>query len=117
MRVEFSETEHGRAHYSVPRSGTDEFALDADELVDLVQKVIDAGGGLEGVIDDIATLIDDEAWNRCDPNLDSYGDYEYDEHDSGDAGNAAVEFSRTQVRDRLVGFLRERHPGLLEELT
>jgi len=117
IKVEFSETEHGRAHYSVPRSGSDEFALDADELVEMVQKAIDAGGGLERVVEDIATLIDDEAWNRCDPSLDDYGDYEYDDHDSNDSGNADVEFSRTQVRDRLLGFLRERHPGLLEELT
>jgi hypothetical protein len=100
IKVDFSETEHGRAHYSVGRSGSDEFALDADELVEMVQKAIDA-----------------EAWNRCEPNLDDYGDYEYDEHESNDSGNADVEFSRTQVRDRLLGFLRERHPGLLEELT
>ena len=117
IKVDFSETEHGRAHYSVGRSGSDEFALDADELVEMVQKAIDAGGGLERVVEDIATLIDDEAWNRCDPSLDDYGDYEYDEHESNDSGNADVEFSRTQVRDRLLGFLRERHPGLLEELT
>ena len=51
------------------------------------------------------------------PNLDDYGDYEYDEHSSGDSGNAAVEFSRAQVRERLLVFLRERHPDLLEELT
>src|SRR5258706_10434243 len=30
IRVEFSETENGRAYYSVPRSGSDEFALDAE---------------------------------------------------------------------------------------
>ena len=117
VRVEFSETEHGRAHYSVPRSGSDDFALDADELLSLVHAAIDDEMGVEAVIDKIAELIDDEAWNRCEPNLDNYGEYEYDEHDSNDSGNSAVEFSRTQIRDRLLVFLRERHAGLLEELT
>jgi hypothetical protein len=99
------------------RSGSDDFALDADELLSLIHAAIDDETGVEAVIDKIAELIDAEAWERCEPNLDDYGEYEYDDHDSNDAGNSAVEFSRTQVRDRLLGFLRERHPGLLEELT
>jgi hypothetical protein len=117
VKVEFSETEHGRAHYSVGRSGSAEFALDAEELVEMVQKALAAGAGLEEVIDDIATLIDEDAWNRCDPDMDDYGDYEYDDHDAGDSDNTATEFSRTQIRERLRHFLRERHPELLEELT
>jgi hypothetical protein len=117
IKVEFSETEYGRARYSVPRSGSDEFALDADELLSLIHAAIDDETGVEAVVDKIAELIDTEAWERCEPNLDDYGEYDYDEHDSNDAGNGVVEFSRTQVRDRLLGFLRERHPGLLEELT
>ncbi|MEI7533965.1 MAG: hypothetical protein WCK57_06300 [Verrucomicrobiae bacterium] len=117
VKVEFSETEYGRARYSVGRSGSDEFALDADELLPLIHAAIDDETGVEAVVDKIAELIDTEAWERCEPNLDDYGEYDYDEHDSNDAGNGAVEFSRTQVRDRLLGFLRERHPGLLEELT
>jgi len=47
----------------------------------------------------------------------NYGDYDYSDHDSGESGNSGVEFSKTQVRDRLLVFLREQHPGLLEELT
>jgi hypothetical protein len=117
VKVDFSETEHGRAHYSVGRSGSEDFALDADELLSLIHAAIDDEVGVEAVVDKIAELIDAEAWERCEPNLDDYGDYEYDDHDSNDAGNSAVEFSRTQVRDRLLVFLRERHPGLLEELT
>jgi len=117
VKVDFSETEHGRAHYSVGRSGSDEFALDADELLEMTRKAVEAGGGLDAVIDDIATLIDEDAWNRCDPNLDDYGDYDYDDHDSGDSDNCATEFSHAQIRERLLHFLRERHPELLEELT
>ncbi len=83
----------------------------------MIHGAIDDEMGVEAVVDKIAELIDAEAWERCEPNLDDYGDYEYDEHESNDSGNADVEFSRTQVRDRLLGFLRERHPGLLEELT
>jgi hypothetical protein len=117
IKVEFSETEHGRAHYSVPRSGTDEFALDEDELLEMVREMIDSGDGIDGVIDKIAEEIDDNAWNRCDPNMDACGDYDYDEHDSNDSGDSAVEYSKTQIRDRLLAFMQERHPGLLEELV
>ena len=56
-------------------------------------------------------------WNRCDPNLDNYGEYDYDEHDSNDSGNSDTEFSRAQARDRVRAFLRDRHPDLLEELA
>ena len=117
IKLEFSETEYGRAHYSVGRSGSDDFTLDADEVLALVHAAIDDATGVEAVIDKIAELIDTEAWERCEPNLDDYGDYEYDEHESNDSGNGSVDYSRTQVRERLLGFLRERHPGLLEELT
>ena len=117
VKVEFSETEYGRANYSVPRSGAEEFTLDADEVLALVNAAIDDEVGVDEVVDKVAELIDDEAWERCEPNLDDYGDYEYDEHNSGDSGNAAVEFSRAQVRERLLVFLRERHPDLLEVLT
>jgi hypothetical protein len=117
IRVEFSETEYGKAYYSVPCSGSDEVALDADELLAMIREVIADGDGLNAVVEKIASLIDDEAWNRCSPSLDDYGDYDYSEHDSNGTENSAVEFSRTQVRDRLLAFLREQHPELLEDLT
>ena len=117
VKVEFSETEHGRAHYSVPRYGSEELAFDEDELLTMIQDVIDDGRQLDEVVDKIAEEINDNAWNRCDPDLDNYGDYDYDDHDAGDSDNSAVEFSRAQVRDRLLGFLRARHPDLLEALT
>jgi len=117
IKVEFSETENGRAHYSVSRSGSDEFALDADELLDLVREAIADEEGLDEVVEKIADEIDDNAWNRCDPNLDNYGDYDYEDHDAGDSSDSTTEFSRTQIRDRLLVFLREQHPELLEELV
>ena len=117
IKVEFSETENGRASYSVSRSGSDDFALDEDELLDMVREAIGAGGGVDAVVERIAQEVDDEAWDRCDPSLDNYGDYDYEEHDSGDSSNAEIEFSRAQVRDRLLGFLRRDHPDLLEDLV
>jgi hypothetical protein len=117
IKVEFGETEHGRAHYSVNRSGTDEFALDEAELLAFVQAAIDDGYGLDEVIEKIAEEIDDNAWNRCDPSLEDYGDYDYDDHDANDSDNSTVEFSKTQIRDRLLAFLQTRHPQLLEELS
>ena len=117
IKVDFSETEYGSANYSVPRSGSDEFAIDDDELVAFVREAIDDEDGLEGVIDKIATMIDEDAWNRCDPNLEDYGEYDYSDYESGDSDNSNTEFSRSQIRDRLLAFLRERHPQLLEELV
>ena len=47
IKVDFSEVERGRANYSVPRSGSDEFELDTDELLAFVREAIDDGGGHE----------------------------------------------------------------------
>jgi hypothetical protein len=117
ISVEFSETEYGRANYSVPRSGSDSFVLEADELIEMVRAAIESGDGLQGVIESIASLIDDEAWDRCEPSLEDSGDYDYGDHDSDDSGNSTTEYSKTQIHDRLLAFLRERHPDLLEELV
>lgn len=117
IKVEFGETEHGRAHYSVNRSGTDEFVVDAEELLICVRAAIGEGRGLDGVVDRLARLIDEDAWQRCDPSLEDYGEYDYDDHEAGDPENATIEFSRAQIRDRLLTFLQARHPNLLEELA
>jgi len=114
--VHFSETEYGRANYSVDRSGEDTFQIGAEELLAMVQEAIDADGGLGEVVDQIASRIDDDAWNECDPNLDSYGDYEYDEHDSNDSGNGEATYSRDQIRTRVLTFLQNHHPELAQQL-
>jgi len=114
--VHFSETEYGRANYSVDRSGEDTFQVGEEELLTLVQEAIDAGGGLSEVIDQIAARIDDDAWNECDPDMDSYGDYEYDEHDSNDSGNGEITYSREQIRSRVLAFLQANHPDLAQQL-
>ena len=117
INVEFSETEYGRADYSVPRSGSDEFVLEGSELLELVREAIDAGDGVEEVVEKVASLIHEEAWDRCEPSLDDYGEYDYGDHDSNDSGETEVEFSKPQLRDRLLTFLRSRHPDLLEALA
>jgi len=117
VKVEFSDTEYGRANYSVGRSAEDEFVLAEDEVLDLVQAAIDHGNRLDKVVEQLAELIDAEAWDRCDPSLDDTGDYEYENHDLSDTDNSTVEFSKPQVRERLILFLRTRHPDLLEELA
>jgi hypothetical protein len=116
IKVEFSDIENGRACYSVPRSGSDEFALDEDELISLVRDAIEDGKGLDAVVEIISNLIDDEAWNRCDPDLDDYEDYDYSDHDTTGSSDSKIEFSTAQIRDRLHSFLTQRHPQLLEEL-
>jgi len=116
IAVEFSETEYGRANYSVPRSGTDEFRVDAEDLLAIVQEAVESGGGISEVVDVIAGKIDDDAWSQCDPNLDDYGDYSYDEHDSTDSENSETSYSRETIRTAVLAFVRERHPELAAEL-
>jgi hypothetical protein len=117
VKVEFSETEYGRVHYSVPRSGTDEFALDADELLELVRKVINEGGSLDAVVEKIAELIHEDAWSRCEPDLEDAGDYAYEDFDSSGSENAEIEFASSQIQERLLAFLQLDHPELLEALA
>ena len=117
ITVEFSETEYGRANYSVDRSGNDEFELDEDELLEFVRDAIEDGEGLDDVIEKIVNLIEEDAWSRCSPDLDAYGEYNYDEHESNDSANGNVECTKSQIRERLRTFLRESHPQLLEELV
>lgn len=116
ITVSFSETEYGRANYSVDRSGDDTFQIGEEELLSIVQQAVDAGGGMSEVLDIIGTRIDDDAWNECDPELDSYGDYNYDEHDSNDSGNAEINYSRDQIRNRVLAFMQANHPGLAAQL-
>ncbi len=115
--VEFSDKEYGRATYSVKRCGTEEFQLEGDELLEMVQEAIESGQGLEGLLGRVNTKIDECAWDRCDPAMDDYGDYDYTDHDQDDAGNSTVEFSKPQVRERVVAFLQEHHADLWEALT
>jgi len=68
------------------------------------------------VVDQIASRIDDDAWNECDPDMDSYGDYEYDEHESHDSGSAEINYNRDQIRSRVLAFLQAHHPDLAQQL-
>jgi hypothetical protein len=117
ISVDFSRKEYGRASYSVDRSGTEDFHLDAGELLEIVRDVLDSGQRLEELVSRVVTTIDESAWDRCDPELDDYGDYDYSDHDQDDSEHSKVEFSKAQVRQRVVAFLQEHHPELLEALT
>lgn len=116
INVEFSETEYGRADYTVTRYGSDTFRVDAETLLELVQDAVASGGGLDEVVELVAGRIDDEAWNQCDPNLDNYGDYDYDDHDSNGSDDSETEYSKDEIRNAVLAFVRERHPELAAEL-
>jgi len=116
ISVEFSETEYGRADYSVPRSGTDEFRVGADDLLEIVQEAVESGGGLDEVVGVVAGKIDDDAWTQCDPDLDDYGDYDYNEHDSTGSENSETSYSREAIKTAVLAFVRERLPELAAEL-
>lgn len=116
INVDFSETECGRASYSVRRYGTESFRVGAVELLEIVRTAIDEGDGLDEVVEAIATKIDDDAWNQCDPSMDDSGDYDYSDHESAETDDSETSFSRGDIRNTVLAFLRDRHPELVAEL-
>ena len=116
ITVEFSDTEYGRANYSAPRTGCDEFRIRAEDLVEMVQEAIAAGGGMDEVVEVVAGKIDDDAWTQCEPSMDNYGDYDYSDHDADDSGDSETSYSKDDIRRAVLAFVRERHPELAAEL-
>ena len=116
INVDFSETEYGRADYSVRRHGSESFRLSAVDLMAMVQTAIDDGDGLDEVVEAVASKIDEDAWGECDPSLDDSGDYDYSEHDVSDTGDSATECNKSEIRAAVLAFVRERHPELAAEL-
>ena len=116
INVEFSETEYGRANYSVSRSGSEAFRMDADDLLQIVQETVADGGGINEVVEAVAGKIDDDAWNQCSPNMDNYGDYDYSDQEADDFGDSETDYSKTEIRNAVLAFVRERHPELAAEL-
>lgn len=116
INVEFSEREYGRADYSVSRSGSEPFHIGADELLQMVQEAIEEGEGMDGVIERITNEIEEDAWNECDPSMDDYDDYEYNEHEATDSGEGSIDYSKDQIRQAVLAFVRSRHPELAAEL-
>jgi hypothetical protein len=114
--VEFSETEYGRAAYSVRCSGSADFQIEAEDLVELVQSAIDAGEGIDGVVELVAQKIDEDAWVQCEPDTDASGDYDYSDHDVTGTEDSDASYSKTDIRAAVLAFMRQRHPELAAEL-
>jgi hypothetical protein len=116
INVEFSEMEYGRADYSVYHSGTESFFIGAEELMEMVQAAVDEGEGIDGLVERVAGKIDDDAWNECEPDMENYGDYDYNDHEATDSDNSATDYSKNEIRDAVLAFVRTRHPELAAEL-
>ncbi|MEQ2010127.1 MAG: hypothetical protein ABMA26_25370 [Limisphaerales bacterium] len=116
VNVDFSETEYGRANYSVRRHGSESFRIGAEDLMTMVRTAIDDGDGLDEVVEAVAGKIDDDAWSQCDPSMDDSGDHDYSEHEESETGDSTTECSRNDIRAAVLAFVRERHPELAAEL-
>ena len=116
VHVDFSETENGRASYSVRRSGSEDFQLGAEALMEIVREAIEDGDGIDKIVEAVAGKIRDDAWDECDPSLADSGDYDYNDHDASDTEDSKTEFSKSDVRTAVLAFVRERHPELAAEL-
>lgn len=116
INVDFSETESGRASYTVRRYGSESFRLSAEELMGMVRTAIDDGDGLDEIVKAVAAKIDDDAWNQCDPGLEDSGDYDYSDHDETETSDSEALFSRNDIRTAVLAFVRGRHPELAAEL-
>jgi len=114
--VEFAETEHGRANYSVRRYGSEQFRVGAEDLLEIILEAIGAGGGIGEIVEVIAGKIDEDAWNQCDPTLDDYGEYSYDDNDADETSDSEAEFSRSEIRSAVLAFVQARYPQMMEVL-
>ena len=116
INVDFSETEYGRANYSVRRHGSESFRIGAEDLMAMVRTAIDEGDGLDEIVEAVASKIDEDAWGECDPSMDDSGDHDYSEHEESETGDSETECSRNDIRAAVLAFVRERHPELAAEL-
>lgn len=116
INVEFSDIEYGRASYSVHRAGSGEFHVSAEDMVEIIQEAIEAGEGLEEVIEVVAGKIENDGWDQCDPSMDDYGEYDYDDHEGDEHNDSETDFNRNEIRNVVLAFVRERHPELAAEL-
>ena len=116
LHVDFSETEYGRANYSVRRHGSESFRLGAEDLMAMVQSAIDDGDGLDKVVEAVADKVEEDAWGACDPSMNDSGDHDYSEHEESETGNHETSCDRAEIRRAVLAFVRERHPELAAEL-
>lgn len=116
INVDFSETEYGRANYSVRRHGSESFRIGAEELMAMVRTAIADGDGLDKVVEAVADKVDSDAWGECDPSMDDSGDYDYSEHEESETGDSETSCDRAEIRRAVLAFVRERHPELAAEL-
>lgn len=114
--VDFSETEYGRAGYSVRRYGREEFQLDTEELLEMAESAASDGESLDELVEKIAEKIQEDAWTACDPQMDDSGDYEYNDHDMSGTEDSETSCSKSDIRLLVLNWLRERHPALAEQL-
>jgi hypothetical protein len=116
VQVEFSDTEYGRANYSVRRSAREGFHVGADHLLEIIRDIIEDGGGIGEVVEVIAGRVEDDAWNECDPDMEDSGEFDYDEHDSTNTRDGSIDYSKDEIRDAVLRFIRAHNPELAAEL-
>ncbi len=115
LEIEFSETEYGRADYSVERAGCEDFDITQAELLEIVQEAIQEEGGMEQVMKSLIDKIDNEAWD-CSPDMDDNGEYSYSEHESSESGNRRIDYSKALLKERVLAYLRDNHHELAAQL-
>ena len=116
IQVDFSETEYGRADYSVRSSGRDQFRVGEEDLIEMVEEAVEAGDGIDEVVERISQTIEEDAWSQCEPNMEDYGEYDYSAHDMTGTDDTATDYSKSDIRQAVLLFLRERRADLAAEL-
>ncbi len=92
------------------------FKLDADELVEIIRTQVEDGGGMDEVMEAVENYIGDCAWERCDPELCDSDDCDYSEHNATDTLDASTDYSTSEIRTKVLRFVRELHPELADQL-
>ena len=100
----------------MPRSGSEEFHLGVEEVLEMVQDAMEDDEGMDKIVERIADKIDEDAWTQCDPSLDHYETTTTTVTRRTILETVKPTFSRDQIRSRVLDFVRARHPELAAEL-
>ena len=104
-----SETEVGRCSYSVDRSGAFNHEVTVSELTDWIAEGKDIGE----ILDEIEEAARNDDWD-----METDGDYSYDDHESQDSTNFIFERNTSEERaiERIRSLLSQHAPESLETL-
>ena len=104
ISVHASDVDYGSCSYNVPRESTEDISLTADDIMEAFENNKE---DLDGLIDEAQEFLSN-AISDNDFEMDSSGDYEYDNHSSEECLEFDTHYNEREFRNRIIAFLRTR---------